>query len=229
MEVYPIAGEYKLSGIWLGIDTTSSMGGVALLKDGVLLTESILPVTGFHSEKILPAVEEALKNSGISGNDLSGIGVSLGPGSYTGLRIGLSTVLGLSAGWEVPVKGVSTLRVIAALLPEGPVLSCIRARTGEVFAGIFSSPDPLSEEIIPQSLYSAKAFEELVSDSTYSAIGSGRSEIACKELKWVHPLLDHPRSSIVAVCACSLADRDGFDKSIEPLYLREFNQRIFSE
>ena len=216
-----------MSGIWLGIDTTSSMGGVALLKDGVLLTESILPVTGFHSEKILPAIEKALKELDICGRDLSGIGVSLGPGSYTGLRIGLSTVLGLSAGWEVPVKGVSTLRVIAASLPEGPVLGCVKARTGEVFAGAFSSPDPLSQEIIPQSLYSAEVLEELVSDRIFSAAGSGRSEITCPALRWIHPLLDHPRSSIVAACACSLAGRYGFDKDVEPLYLREFNQRVF--
>ncbi len=226
MEIHPTAGEYKLSGIWLGIDTTSSMGGVALLKDGVLLTESVLPVTGFHSEKILPAVERALKESGISGRDLSGIGVSLGPGSYTGLRIGLSTVIGLSVGWEVPIKGVSTLRIIAASLPEGPVLSCIRARTGEVFAGAFSSPDPLSREVIPQSLYSAEELERLVSNRSFSAAGSGRSEISCPGLKWVSPLLDYPRSSLVAACACSLADRDGFDRDIEPMYLREFNQRI---
>lgn len=215
-----------MSGIWLGIDTTSSMGGIALVKEGILLAESILPVTGFHSENILPAIEKALNESGFAGRDLSGIGVSLGPGSYTGLRIGLSTVLGLSAGWQVPIKGVSTLRVIAASLPEGPVFSCIRARTREVFAGAFSSPDPLSEEIIPQSLYSSKVLEELLSERFFSAAGSGRSEIACAGLKWVHPIQDHPRSSIVAVCARALAEKDGFDQDIEPLYLREFNQRI---
>ncbi len=215
-----------MSGIWLGIDTSSSMGGVALLKDDVLQTEFILPVTGFHSEKIIPAVSKVLKESGVEGKDLSGIGVSLGPGSYTGLRIGLSTVLGLAAGWKVPVKGVSTLRVIAASLPEGPALACIKARKGEVFAGVFASPDPSSLEIIPQSLYSAEEFEKLVSNNDYSAAGSGRSEICCSELRWAHPIVDHARSSLVAVCACSLSMKDGFDETIEPLYLREFNQRI---
>lgn len=218
-----------MNGIWLGIDTTSSMGGVALMKDGMLLTESILPVTGFHSEKILPAIERALNEFKITGSDLCGIGISLGPGSYTGLRIGLATVLGLAAGWKVPVKGVSTLRVIAASLPEGPVLSCIRARQGEVFAGAFSSPDPLSDEIVPQSLYSAEELEKLVSKTILSAAGSGRSEIACSNLKWAHPLLDIPRSSIVATCASTLAKRAGFDSSIKPLYLRKFNQKISSK
>ncbi|MEA3266240.1 MAG: tRNA (adenosine(37)-N6)-threonylcarbamoyltransferase complex dimerization subunit type 1 TsaB [Candidatus Fermentibacteria bacterium] len=213
-------------GIWLGIDTTSSVGSVALLKDGLLLTESILPVTGFHSEKILPAVKKAMKESGVSGCDLSGIGVSLGPGSYTGLRIGLATVLGLASGWEVPVKGVSTLRVIAAALPEGPVFASVRARNGEVFAGAFSSPDPLSQEILPQSLYSSQVLEELLSERIFSAAGSGRSEISSPGLRWVHPVMDLPRASFAAFCACTLAEKDGFDRDIEPLYLRKFNQRI---
>ena len=215
-----------MSGIWLGIDTTSSMGGVALLRDDALQAEIVLPVTGFHSEKIIPAISKVLSESEITGRDLSGIGVSLGPGSYTGLRIGLATVLGLAAGWEVPVKGVSTLRVIAASLPEGPVLACIKARKGEVFAGVFLSPDPSSREIIPQSLYSAEEFERLVAEQSYSAVGSGRSEIRCPKLSWIHPILDHPRSSLVASCASLLAGKDGFDDTIEPLYLREFNQRI---
>ena len=215
-----------MSGIWLGIDTTSSMGGVALLKDDVLQAEFILPVTGFHSEKIIPAISRVLDESGIAGKNLSGIGVSLGPGSYTGLRIGLSTVLGLAAGWKIPVKGVSTLRVIAASLPEGPALVCIKARKGEVFAAVFSSPDPSSQEIISQSLYSAEEFEKLVSDNSYMAAGSGRSEICCAGLKWVHPIVDYARSSLVAACACLLSEKEGFDDTIEPLYLREFNQRI---
>lgn len=217
-----------MSGIWLGIDTTSSTGGVALLDDGRLLSEFVLPVNGFHSEKILPAVERILEQPGIDGRDLSGIGVSLGPGSYTGLRIGLSTVLGLSAGWKVPVKGVSTLRVIAASLPGGHVFACIRARNGEVFAGAFSSPDPLSDEIIPQSLYSAEVLEKSISDGVFAAAGSGRSEVSCPGLVWANPLMDNPRSSFVALCASSLADRYGFDSEIEPLYLREFNQRVVS-
>jgi tRNA threonylcarbamoyladenosine biosynthesis protein TsaB len=218
-----------LSGIWLGIDTTSSLGSVALLGDGKLLTEFVLPVMGFHSEKILPAVETALRESGTAGPDLSGIGISLGPGSYTGLRIGLSTALGLSAGWDVPLKGVSTLRVIASSLPEGTVLACIRARKAEVFAGAFFSPDPLSDEIVPQSLYSAVQLEKLLAGRTFSAAGSGRSEISISTVRWTNPLFDHPRASAVAACAFSLAERDGFDDEIEPMYLREFNQRIGSK
>ena len=218
-----------MSGIWLGIDTTSSVGGVALVKNDLLLKEFVLPVKGFNSEKLLPAVERALKESNIEGSDLTGIGVSIGPGSYTGLRIGLSTVLGLSSGWKIPVKGVPTLRVIAASLPEVPILSCIKARNGEVFAGAFSSSDPLSEEILKQALYSSGELKELLLERQLAAAGSGRTEISCRGLKWASPLLDNPKPSHVAFCASSLSERDGYDRKLEPLYLREFNQRIHSK
>lgn len=217
-----------MSGIWLGIDTTTPLGSVALTSKENLVSEIILPITGFHSEKLLPAVKQLLSGANISGEELAGIAVSLGPGSYTGLRIGLASATGLSAGWEVPLKGVSTLRVLAATLPDAPVLSCIRARNKEVFAGAFSSSSPASEEIIKQSLYSTEKLEEKIRETgmIFSAIGSGRSEIDIPELNWVSSILDYPRASIVAECAMQIAKTDGFDREVEPLYLREFNQRI---
>jgi len=215
-----------LSGIWLGIDTTSSPGGVALVQSGLLITESILPVAGFHSEKLLPAIEAALNDSGISGKHLDGIGVSTGPGSYTGLRIGISTALGLSSGWEVPLKGVSTLRVMAGSLPSGPVMCCIKARAGEVFAGAFTSSDPFSEELISPRLYSSHALLKLLDGRVFSCIGSGRTEISSPGLNWVLPLLDHPRPCVVAAFASVRSEMEGFDRDLEPVYLREFNQRV---
>lgn len=217
-----------MSGIWLGIDTTTTLGSVALTSQENLISEIVLPVTGFHSEKLLPAIEQLLSGAKISGEELAGIAVSLGPGSYTGLRIGLASATGLSAGWGVPLKGISSLRVLAATLPDAPALSCVRARNKEVFAGAFSSSSPFSEEIIKQSLYSTQELEKKIRETniTFSAIGSGRSEVDIPELNWVSSILDYPRASIVAECAMQLAEKKGFDSQIEPLYLREFNQRV---
>lgn len=214
-----------MTGYWLGIDTASILGGAALLHNGEIVMESILPVKSFHSEKLLPAVSALMESAGIRGEDLSGIGVSIGPGSYTGLRIGVATALGLSAGWEVPLKGISTLRTIASALPEGRVLTCMRARAGEVFAGAFESPDPLSPEIIPQALYSSEAIEEMISGQEFYSAGSGRTEISAANLRWTSPLLDNSRPSLAAACACACAAHNGFDETVEPLYLRGFNQK----
>lgn len=203
------------------------MGGVALVKDGEVLAETLLAVRALHSEVLLPAVSELMDSSGVKGTELSGIGVSLGPGSYTGLRIGIATALGLSTGWGVPLKGVSTLRVIAAGMGGGPVLSCIKARNGEVFAGSFQSPDPSSPEIVPQGLYTSKKLLELSAGIDYIAVGSGRTELSPRDnLKWASVHLDSPKPSMAALCASLTSDREGFDEKIEPLYLRSFNQRI---
>ena len=216
-----------MTGIWLGIETTSRLGGVALVSGGEVLSESLLPVGAFHSEKLLPAVASALVSAGIEGKHLEGIGVSRGPGSYTGLRIGTATANGLSAGWGVPLRGVSTLRAMASLLPEGPVLCCVRARAGEVFAGAFASPDPLSHEIIPQGLYTSKDLFDLTLGHMFTATGSGRTELPRGEhLSWASPVLDTPRPSAVAVAAATIAKSLGFQECIEPLYLRGFNERV---
>ena len=220
-----------MTGIWLGIDTTSTTGGVALLRDGELIAESILPVMSFHSEKLLPAISQLLDSSGITGQELAGIGVSAGPGSYTGLRIGAATVMGLATGWKVPMKGVSSLRVLAAALPSGrPVLSCIRARQEEVYAGAFQSSDPLSQEIIASGIYTAHELLDML-NGEYTAVGSGRRELTgCDKinLHWAPEIMDHPRPALAALCASARAAAHGFDENIEPLYLREFNQRIGS-
>ncbi len=216
-----------MTGIWLGIETTSRLGGVALVSGGEVLSESLLPVGAFHSEKLLPAIASALGSAGIAGKDLQGIGVSRGPGSYTGLRIGTATANGLSAGWGVPLRGVSTLRAMAALLPEGPVLCCVRARAGEVFAGAFASPDPLSDEIIPQGLYASKDLFHRTLGHRFTATGSGRIELPRGEhLSWASPVLDTPRPSAVAVASAITARSLGFQECIEPLYLRGFNERV---
>ncbi|MBN1433295.1 tRNA (adenosine(37)-N6)-threonylcarbamoyltransferase complex dimerization subunit type 1 TsaB, partial [Candidatus Fermentibacterales bacterium] len=86
--------------MWLGIETTGRHGGVALVgDDGDLVLERILSVEAFHSEKVLPAVAALLEEAGAEGPELSGIGVCTGPGSYTGVRIGIATATGLSRGW----------------------------------------------------------------------------------------------------------------------------------
>jgi tRNA A37 threonylcarbamoyladenosine modification protein TsaB len=135
--------------------------------------------------------------------------------------------MGLSAGWGVPLKGVSTLRVIASLLPEGPVLSCIRARKGEVFAGAFSSPDPGSDELIQPGLYTSVNLHALLEGTEYSAAGSGRAEcFSPSGTRWASSLLDSPRPSAAAVCAAAEAEAKGFDQHLEPFYLRRFNEKI---
>jgi tRNA threonylcarbamoyladenosine biosynthesis protein TsaB len=132
----------------LGIDTATSIASAALIEDDRIIAEQIhgLPdrsqittLKANHAEVILPLVEAVLRDAAVSLRDLSGLAVSIGPGSFTGLRIGLSTVKGLAYGLEIPVVGVSTLLANAARVENfaGSICSFLDARKQEVYAALF--------------------------------------------------------------------------------------------
>lgn len=216
------------TGIWLGIDTSSSGGGAALVDpSGSLLGEFILPVRASSSEHLLPSISDLLETTGIEGRDVAGIGVSIGPGSYTGLRIGVATALGLSSGWAAGVKGVSTLRALSfACCSSGPVLAALRARGGEVFAAVYASSNPVSGILVDEGVYEAPALVDVLPGLGHAvAVGTGRSELESEWASWVDPLLDCPRPSVIASIAARLAEAEGFDQSLSPIYLRSFRQK----
>jgi tRNA A37 threonylcarbamoyladenosine modification protein TsaB len=139
----------------------------------------------------------------------------------------VATAAGLSAGLGVPVKGVETLRVIAsATFPREPVFSCIRARGGEVYAALYSGGGALSDVLLEPGVYRAEGLAgKLQADfRDVLASGSGRSELPDAPVRWLPPVLDNPRPSVVAILAREASARDGFDEDVEPLYLREWNQ-----
>ncbi len=120
----------------LAVETSTLAGGVALLDGERLRGEYVLDVAATHSERLLPAIERLLADAGYAPRDLTGLAVAVGPGSFTGLRIGLSTVKGLALALGVPVAAVPTLDAMAAALPFAalPVCPVLDARKGEVYA-----------------------------------------------------------------------------------------------
>ena len=109
----------------LGLDCAGKTAGVALCTDGELFYESRLCAGFTHSETLLPLCEEALRACRLSLQDISLLAVTAGPGSFTGLRIGLATVKGLAFAHGTPCAGVSTLEALAFCAP--PVGSCVCA------------------------------------------------------------------------------------------------------
>jgi tRNA threonylcarbamoyladenosine biosynthesis protein TsaB len=132
----------------LGIDTSTAVASVALVEDGKLALEEVQPSASKssntnhanHAEILLPLVERVLNRAALSLSDISAIAVSIGPGSFTGLRIGLSTAKGLAYGWDVPIVGVPTLLAIAARVTDWEGLICpfLDARKEEVYAALFN-------------------------------------------------------------------------------------------
>jgi len=120
----------------LGLETSTLAGGVALVDGERLVAEYVLDVSVTHSERLLAAVDRVLADARWAPRDLEGVAVSIGPGSFTGLRIGVSTAKGLALALGLPIAAVPTLDAMAATVPWAalPVCPVLQARRGEVYA-----------------------------------------------------------------------------------------------
>ena len=122
----------------LAVDTAGKTAAVAVLRDDVLLYEAQCNNGLTHSETLLPMIDTALKAAGLTVDDLDVLGVTNGPGSFTGLRIGLAVVKGLALPRQIPCAGVSTMAARAyGLAGEGAVIGAQDARRGQVYWGAF--------------------------------------------------------------------------------------------
>jgi len=205
----------------LGIDSASPTASVAIVEDGALVAEEIHghanvhlgntspTLKGNHAEIILPLIQSVLTKSKSRLDGLSGIAVSIGPGSFTGLRIGLATVKGLAYDWGLPVVGVSTLWANAARAKDfdGLICSMLDARKSEVYMALFQGggrrPTRVTEDTIAsleyaidlvQSCHSAdgrstlfvgdgaKVYEKILTDalSPSALFANGNSSVAAE-------------------------------------------------
>ena len=130
----------------LSIETSTSICSVAIHERGKLLVVVEIKEPGAHAEKLLALVDAAMKQAELRMSDLDAVAVSQGPGSYTGLRIGVSTAKGIAYGLEIPLIGINTLQAMAAsqLINQGEfVVAVLDARRKEVYTQTFG--DALQE------------------------------------------------------------------------------------
>lgn len=124
----------------LAIETSTMLGGVAIMDDSEgLIIEMKLHVKSTHSERLMTEVEHALSQADMSISDMDVFGVAIGPGSFTGLRIGLSTVKGFSYATGKPIVSVPSLEAFAWNFPYSahPVCTMFDARKKEAYAAVF--------------------------------------------------------------------------------------------
>ena len=126
----------------LNIETATKNCSVALAKEGkTILCKEIAEEGYSHAERLHVFIDEIIKEAGITFQDLSAIAVSQGPGSYTGLRIGVSAAKGLCFALDIPLIAVDTLQVLAsqAKVSNGLIIPMLDARRMEVYSAIFTS------------------------------------------------------------------------------------------
>ena len=121
--------------IILAVDTATTSCSVAIIDKKCVLAEITLLREETHSKHLMDMIHTAIGFSGLKLSDLDGFAVVRGPGSFTGLRIGITTVKGLAAGLKKPLVGISSLEALAMQASHSPYLICplLDARRGEVY------------------------------------------------------------------------------------------------
>lgn len=156
------------------VDTATPTGSVAVSQGERLLGEIVLSGPANHTEHLLGNIDELLRGVGLAIGDMDGFGVVLGPGSFTGLRVGVATIKGLALATGKPVVGVSSLTALAWRLPFSavPVCPLLDARKGEVYAALYQwTDDEFTSLLNPCVLPPERLLERLSGDVLF--VGDG--------------------------------------------------------
>ena len=170
----------KENALILGVDTTTPSGSAALLKGTNLFAEFNHDSPATFSERLLPAIQFLLESNDLAIQDVEGYAVAVGPGSFTGIRIGMSTIKSFAYSSGKPIAPVSTLTALARKIqhPQSRLICPILdAKKNEVYAALFESKAGGLEELVPQGAYSPDAlFSRLPAQRVIHFIGSGVRE-----------------------------------------------------
>jgi tRNA threonylcarbamoyladenosine biosynthesis protein TsaB len=159
----------------LALDTATSVGSIALVDGPLIKAQHTLNISATHNQRLLPGIDRILMESGWVLNDLDALAVSLGPGSFTGLRIGLSVAKGLAWATGKPLAGVPTLDALAANVPLVPYLICpvLDARKGELYTAIYRrGNEQMVERLSPYQAIKPDELVELIKEKTV-LVGDG--------------------------------------------------------
>ena len=170
----------------LCIETSSEICSVALAHGDHCAALQECDTNNSHAKNMIPFVEEVLKQANIGKNQLNAIAVGVGPGSYTGLRIGVSTAKGLAYSLDIPVIAISTLECIAEpyLSSADHCRPMIDARRMEVFTALYNTDGQLLEEPNAKIVDENSFAEEL---TNFKTIFCGNGAAKCEELLGKNP------------------------------------------
>lgn len=225
----------------LAIDTATLASGVALATADKLVAEIIVQTKKTHSERLMPHIEQLLELGQVPKEKITAIAVSIGPGSFTGLRIGMATAKALAYVWRVPLVGVSTLAALAYACPAPNSLLCplLDAQKGNVYQAVYRGErGTLIEVTAPRVIEHQNAIQELVNQPLpVLMLGEGailfQDAIAAAgtplELAPPHVIL--PRAGSVALLGHQLLQQ-GIQHdamTLEPLYIRRSEAEVLWE
>ncbi|MFA5074089.1 MAG: tRNA (adenosine(37)-N6)-threonylcarbamoyltransferase complex dimerization subunit type 1 TsaB [Nitrospirota bacterium] len=222
--------------IILGIETSTKTGSVALVSEKGAIAHYSLNIEITHSERLMSTVDRVLHDTGVNLSGVDGFAVAVGPGSFTGLRIGVSTIKGLAFATGKPVAGVSTLKALAYSLPfaEFPVCSLLDARKNQVYAALYQFDGQEPKPLMQETVITLSELEKKISGKTIflgEAVDVYRSDITDlwgEKALFAPAFCNLPSAAIVAEIGLALikkgttADPD----SLVPVYIRRAEAEV---
>lgn len=214
------------------IETSTSLCSAALAEDGAIVSERISAEPRAHASKTAPFINGILEEKGLKVSDCDAVAVSKGPGSYTGLRVGVSTAKGLCFGGGVPMISVGTLDTLVwqaidgNMLPEDCryIVPMIDARRMEVYTGTFTAD---GRQIAPTEakIVDSESFSDILEEGPVLFIGDGADK--CREALAgpnAHFVQCYPKASSMLHPAEEALKAKRFEDVayFEPFYLKEF-------
>ncbi len=211
----------------LNIETATKNCSVAIARDGVTIICKEIAEQGYsHAEKLHLFIEEVISDAAISFSDLKAIAVSQGPGSYTGLRIGVSAAKGLSYALQIPLIAIDTLESLAmqVVAKDGFIIPMIDARRMEVYSAIFNSNKEKIREVQAQ-IINEDSFAD-ISEKVYF-IGDSNEKVKLSLTKSNFVFLDnhvYPSANEMSeISFKKYIEKDFVDVAyFEPYYLKDF-------
>lgn len=223
------------------IETAASMLSTAIVEDGRIICSLESEEPRSQAAMTAPFVKQMLDQAGLSARDCDAVCVSKGPGSYTGLRVGVSTAKGIAFGAGIPLIGIGTLDILVQqgitaaqtiLAPQGAregsfeyIVPLIDARRMEVYTAVYDGTGKRLTEVAPRIIDSQSFASEIGPSATVLFIGDAADK--CREplsREGVHFLQTFPKASAMAPLATAAYEKKQFEDVayFEPFYLKDF-------
>ena len=219
----------------LGFDTATTACSAALWAGGEVIAHRRIEAGGRHAETLVPMLREVAAEGDTTLAAVDRFAVTIGPGSFTGIRIGLATARGLALALKRPLIGLSTLEVLTAGVPEaerdGPVLAALDAGRGRLYTQLFdrsldalSEPQALDAEALPRLVAAAGNSEPVVVVGTGQVAALAALAPAIEARPATGSAMPDARVLVRRAAICTETG-DGEGNTVRPLYLREAGAR----
>jgi len=222
----------------LSLDTTTRSGSVAIVRDGHVVYLQSGDAARTHGERLPADVMTACDGAGVRISDIELLAVAAGPGSFTGLRIGIATMQGLAMAWDRRIVPVSTLEAVAAAAGVTPgvaekrhtrIAAWIDAQRGEVFAQVFDGAGPISEAVAAAPLPALEAHKAVLNGAEFH--GDGAVRYREQILAVIGPAVRiaeqvPPLAGAIGLIAASQPDRAVLPHAVVPIYVRRPDAEI---